>query len=225
MAYYRNREAKRALRYRLNRRSREVIDAIKMHMGSTVGCLVDVGCADNLMVERICRDLAVRSNVGLDYDRGLLGLSNSKRGMAQADAHALPLKENSVDVLVATAMIEHVRYPRLAVSEFERVLRAGGICVITTPNPLMATAARVFGIHDDAELQSFTLPQLIELSELGRLRVSGAKRFLLSPFGVPLEEQIEGILRALRIDFVLANQIVVAKKPADANKGSHRRGL
>jgi SAM-dependent methyltransferase len=46
---------------------------------------------------------------------------------------ALPLADNSVDVLTALDVIEHVQDDRASVKEFLRVLRPGGITVITVP--------------------------------------------------------------------------------------------
>jgi SAM-dependent methyltransferase len=46
---------------------------------------------------------------------------------------ALPLTDNSVDVLTALDVIEHVQDDRASVKEFLRVLRPGGIAVITVP--------------------------------------------------------------------------------------------
>lgn len=46
---------------------------------------------------------------------------------------ALPLANSSVDVLTALDVIEHVQDDRAALREFLRVLRPGGIAVVTVP--------------------------------------------------------------------------------------------
>jgi len=47
------------------------------------------------------------------------------------DAHALPLRDDSVDLIMSIAVLEHLADPFRAVSEVHRVLRAGG-CFLGT---------------------------------------------------------------------------------------------
>jgi 2-polyprenyl-3-methyl-5-hydroxy-6-metoxy-1,4-benzoquinol methylase len=46
----------------------------------------------------------------------------------------LPVNENSFDVVVAAEVIEHLENPRFMIREIFRVLRKGGMALITTPN-------------------------------------------------------------------------------------------
>lgn len=50
-----------------------------------------------------------------------------------ADIHALPVKDGKVDILLNIEVIEHVRFPRIAVDEMHRVLKKGGVLILTTP--------------------------------------------------------------------------------------------
>lgn len=50
-----------------------------------------------------------------------------------ADIKALPFASSSVDCLINIAVLEHVRQPELAVKEFHRVLKNGGIAYIYVP--------------------------------------------------------------------------------------------
>jgi ubiquinone/menaquinone biosynthesis C-methylase UbiE len=50
------------------------------------------------------------------------------------DALALPLKGGTFDAVVAQHVIEHLEDPVLALNEWGRVLRCGGLCVLVTPN-------------------------------------------------------------------------------------------
>lgn len=64
-----------------------------------------------------------------------------------ADAHALPLRENSVDFVLCRAMLEHLEQPFKAVDEIYRVLKPGGLCHATVPF--------IFGFHREAKYNDY----------------------------------------------------------------------
>lgn len=49
------------------------------------------------------------------------------------DVYNLPFKDNEFDVVISTDTLEHLTEPPLVIGEIRRVLRAGGICLITVP--------------------------------------------------------------------------------------------
>ena len=49
-----------------------------------------------------------------------------------ADAHHLPIRSSSIDVCLMVEVLEHLRDPSTAIGEASRVLRDGGVLVITT---------------------------------------------------------------------------------------------
>jgi SAM-dependent methyltransferase len=53
---------------------------------------------------------------------------------AVAPAHPLAFVDRSFDAVFAGELIEHLADPRAALAEFRRVLRPGGLLVLTTPN-------------------------------------------------------------------------------------------
>lgn len=53
--------------------------------------------------------------------------------MVCADAQALPFRNNAFDVILFSEIIEHVSNPAAAIAELRRVLRLGGLLVITWP--------------------------------------------------------------------------------------------
>lgn len=62
-------------------------------------------------------------------------LRHSRRSttVARADATHLPFRSNSIDLLLAADVIEHLDDDRAALREFVRVLRPGGNLVLTVP--------------------------------------------------------------------------------------------
>lgn len=49
------------------------------------------------------------------------------------DALALPFKDGSLDGVLATQVLEHVRRPWVALHEISRCLKPGGWCIVTVP--------------------------------------------------------------------------------------------
>ena len=45
----------------------------------------------------------------------------------------IPLKNDSIDSIISTQVLEHIKNPQKAVEEFYRVLKSGGNCLVTVP--------------------------------------------------------------------------------------------
>ena len=57
-----------------------------------------------------------------------------------ADAHKLPFKDEKFEIILCTEVLEHLHSPRVAISEMYRVLKKGGLLILTT--------RFIFPIHD-----------------------------------------------------------------------------
>lgn len=57
-----------------------------------------------------------------------------------ADAHSLPFKDEEFEFVLCTEVLEHLKNPPKAISEMKRVLKNGGILILTT--------RFVYPIHD-----------------------------------------------------------------------------
>jgi SAM-dependent methyltransferase len=57
--------------------------------------------------------------VGVNY--------SDQRAPILADGHALPFFDNTFDLVLSLAVLEHIRYPHVAMREVNRVLRPGGV--------------------------------------------------------------------------------------------------
>jgi len=109
--------------------------AVHRAAGNTPGRLLDVGCATGVFLDGMRRrgwqvqgvepsTYAVRyarERFGLDVFEGLL------------EAAALPTA--SFDAITMWDVLEHVHEPRPVLSELARLLRPGGILVLSLPNP------------------------------------------------------------------------------------------
>jgi SAM-dependent methyltransferase len=52
----------------------------------------------------------------------------------EGDLYELPFQEGRFDVVLSDSVIEHLRDPAAALKEFHRVLRPGGVVVLSVPN-------------------------------------------------------------------------------------------
>jgi SAM-dependent methyltransferase len=213
--YHEKRKTLRSHRYRLQRRTHEVEQAIRRYAETPVKRLVDVGTADGMMldalVERFGEDLQC---FGVDRSLPLLqGYPGSTASMIQADASALPFADGVADVVVATAVIEHVLEPRRMAAECRRVLAPGGLLIVTTPSPHMEELATRIGLlDDDQHNETFNLAGLGALVEGAGFEVLEARKFMFSPIGFPCEQAIERALRALGLGVLMANQLLIARR-------------
>jgi len=215
--YYEDRRKNRAVKYRLMRRTKEVLNGIKKYKGDTVRSLLDIGTADARMLDTLKNKLHIPTAIGLDYSAVLLHKNlNKSLHLLQADASRLPFKDNLFDVLVATAVIEHVPDPRQMMGECYRVLNDGGICILSTPDPYFEHIATKIGhIKNDIHNETFSLPDLKDLAETENFFILHAAKFMVSPIGFPFEEHIEKIMKTVGLDFLLLNQLLIGQKIYD----------
>jgi ubiquinone/menaquinone biosynthesis C-methylase UbiE len=80
--------------------------------------------------------------INLDVSSGMLSLAKKKlwglKGnhlLALSDVHAMPLREEIVDVALVSEVLEHVTSPRRVIREVGRILKPQGIIIVTNPNP------------------------------------------------------------------------------------------
>jgi SAM-dependent methyltransferase len=111
---------------------RAIVSQILSHFVKRTGTVVDIGCGSgrNLMVLRTYADRVM----GLDRSTAALQLA-AARGLAvaRADAQALPFGNGSADLLTAFDVLEHLDDDMRALAEFHRVLRPGGLILLTVP--------------------------------------------------------------------------------------------
>ncbi len=90
------------------------------------GTLLDIGCGSKPYVKFFAG--RVRTYIGTDIDTG-----NQKRVDVCADALQLPFRASSFETVVSNQTIEHVQRPELLIAEASRVLKPGGVIILTAP--------------------------------------------------------------------------------------------
>jgi ubiquinone/menaquinone biosynthesis C-methylase UbiE len=215
LEYLEGRKKKPSLRYRLRRRGDEVIRAIDTYLqDGPPRTILDVGTAEGAMLSRLRQKYDARA-VGLEYvGELLLRGEDPALHRLQGDAQRLPVADGVVDVVLACAVIEHVPEPSRVTAEAFRVLRSGGLFVVTAPDPFWEHLATSVGhLRDDQHNIVPNLALLRSWTHGAGFNVLEAEKFMLSPVGMPAELEVERVVRRLGLRFLMANQIVVGRKP------------
>lgn len=217
--YADGRHKKRSLKYRLWRRSNEVIRGISQYVipnSNKKIKVLDLGCADGLMLNNVAKVFDIEA-VGIELAEDLFQLARKSCPNARiynADVKSLNfLNKEKFDVIICTAVLEHLEDTTSAIANIKNLLSDDGITVWTVPDPFWEKVATSIG-HLDEE-QHHHIPDLKELSKLAvdnKLNILEAKKFMFSPIGFPFEIIIEKFMRKLRLSSLMANQLVIAKK-------------
>lgn len=96
---------------------------------------IDVGCGTGRWAERLAA-------IGIDASPAMLAVAAGKPGLRglliAADAMALPVASRSVDLVLCTLTLGHVRDQAAAMREFARILEPGGTLILTDFHPAAA---------------------------------------------------------------------------------------
>ena len=111
-------------------------------------------CKGDIGLNIGCGDIRIENSIGIDVD------VKKKATVIVASAWELPIADNSIDYIVSTACIEHLdRSPVTVLREWNRVLKKGGLCTVTTPEGSVTKNDWALAQCSD-HLNLFTLPQL-----------------------------------------------------------------
>jgi ubiquinone/menaquinone biosynthesis C-methylase UbiE len=116
--------------------------------GKTV---LDIACGSGYG-SRLLADAAARvigvdvSPEAIDYARSKF--ANPKVEFVVGSATAIPLDDDSVDLVVTYETIEHIDDYRAFMAEIRRVLKPGGLAIVSTPNDLEYEEGNHFHLHE-----------------------------------------------------------------------------
>ena len=101
--------------------------------------VLDLGCGKG-RVARLALERGARETVGVDVSEAMLkaaaaSLPASSVRWVQADGRALPFEAASFDVVICALMMGHVDDLEAALSEIARVLRPGGLLLLSDFHP------------------------------------------------------------------------------------------
>jgi ubiquinone/menaquinone biosynthesis C-methylase UbiE len=124
---------------------------------------VDCGCHAGVHTVQLAERIGTRRIIGVDYNERMLAGVRA-RGLVgvRCDLNKpLPFDDNSVNVITALDVIEHLVETRVFVRELYRVLSPGGYLVLDTPN--LASWHNVFALV--LGIQPFSGPNIATMLE------------------------------------------------------------
>ncbi|MFA6525930.1 MAG: class I SAM-dependent methyltransferase [Candidatus Buchananbacteria bacterium] len=89
--------------------------------------VLDLGCGDGNYKDLFPKRIGFDHRPGINVD-------------VVGDAHQLPFEDGKFDIILCTEILEHLHSPQIAIKEMERVLKPGGLLLLTT--------RFVFPLHD-----------------------------------------------------------------------------
>jgi len=95
--------------------------------------ILDVGCASGWFISNISKKFPKSKCFGIDiYDKGIKFANKiyPKIEFKVADAHKIPYKKNTFDLVICTEVLEHLDSPKSAILEIKRVLKKDGLAII-----------------------------------------------------------------------------------------------
>jgi 2-polyprenyl-6-hydroxyphenyl methylase/3-demethylubiquinone-9 3-methyltransferase len=169
---------------------------IRKHIGqkaSDKSCL-EVGCGTGKISEAVA-DIVGTLTVS-DISEKLAREVGQKLNVPwlQEDACALSFPDNSFDVVISSECIEHTSDPKRALREMTRVLKPGGLIVVTSPNKAwypVLWLSMVTGIRRFAGRENWLFPRMaariLKSEGIRDVQLDGCHLF---PWQIPLAKRI-----------------------------------
>ena len=154
-----------------------------------------------------------RRVIGLDYDESAVAHVRARYprvDMRQGNLAELPLPTASVDVVVNFQVIEHLWDQRQFVAECLRVLRPGGVLLISTPNRITFSPGRDTPVNP-FHTRELNALELTELLESAGFNIEGVYGVFHGPRLAELDARHGGSI----IDAQIARALADAPWPAD----------
>ena len=197
---------------RVDRKFERVWEIVSAHL--PCDAFLDAGCGDGRHLAALARSGHRPSRItGTDISARILETARATAAplepeLVQANLEALPLEDEAFDLVLCTQVIEHLLDPAAGVRELARVLRPGGVLVLTTDNRRAlvsktlnaprAAAVRLLRLHQrykrvEFPHADFTRAEVVSLVGEAGLSVEHAETFRFTvarPLGRPSVQRL-----------------------------------
>ena len=120
---------------------------------------------DNCSYRRDVRDIKnkVGSLIGADIDNIVMQNPSTHKNIVMS-SNKIPLEDNSIDVIIADWVLEHIENDIEFTSEIDRVLKPGGVFCARTPHKYkyVSIFARIFNNKLHSKILKFIQPDRVE---------------------------------------------------------------
>lgn len=198
------------IHYRLMRRLSIILDELENIIQSSHNYkFLDIGSFDGYISSEIAKKYQNIKSYAIDYKLSAHLFENVI--YTYADGCRLPYKNEAFDIIIATAVIEHIFNTKEFLTELNRILKKNGYLIFTFPNPVLDLINSV--IKDTEHVKRFYKKKISRLLNETGFMIKKYSGFMLNPF--PKKNSIskaELLIQKNRIDFILSNRIVVCIK-------------
>jgi len=130
----------------------KVIKYIKRYSNPIV---LDIGCGKKYS---LLNRLKNKIDKGYGIDQHITNQSSQNIKLIKNNLeHGIPLHNNEIDVITMLAVLEHLNNPLFILSEIERVLKPGGMILLTVPTiwsePVLQFLSFKLGIVDPIQIK------------------------------------------------------------------------
>jgi ubiquinone/menaquinone biosynthesis C-methylase UbiE len=161
--------------------------------------VLDAGCGIGYGSNFIAK-AGAKKVIGIDISKDAIKVAKQRYENEQIqfmimDITQLEFPENSFDVICCFEVIEHIKNYHKALSELKRVLKNGGLCIISTPNKEISSPRRKEPINpfhvkefSPAEFYGLLKKYFDDISLYGQSFSLISRIFSLIPYGVQLKQ-------------------------------------
>lgn len=147
------------IRYIENKRVRLILNAVR---GEIKDKILEIGCGEAYILRKLKSKNIIGldiSDIALKYAKDKLKNNNSIQ-LIKADAQTIPLKDNSIDKIICSEVLEHVINPEKVIEEIVRISKMNSTIVVTIPNEVLIN--RVKGLFLKVRLYRLLLANIPE---------------------------------------------------------------
>ena len=144
-------------------------------LSTTKGIILDVGCGDNKLEKFIPNG---SKYIPLDYAPAAFSSPwRETNPQINADGMKLPFKSKTLDCVINLMVIEHVTQPSVLIKELSRVLRPGGVLILSGPGDITLSHGEP---HNYYNLTRHAYKMLLESNNMSIVEDYYPSRFWMS---------------------------------------------